>query len=192
MSQIICNIFLLVTLLTVISTPANATPLERRWADNTKCCPVSVCVFKQGQNPIGPGVISGYNANTFNGILSFTESPKDTLQISGFIDIHGVINGPSPNFSPGGPVDSVYDIHVAECDAKTSDHPGDNTGIDLDQQSFAQPIRTSKSSMSIDKIRDKCCFVVEEFAYNNGATATVPLSIQRIYGIAKVEPVVTC
>src|SRR5436190_20656906 len=104
-------LFLLSALILTNPTSANASPLEKKW--DKECCPVSVCVFKQGDNPlllptsqfglIGAGV--GYNANTFNGILSFTESPKNKLQISGFIDIHGVVNGAGTGFPPFGQVE---------------------------------------------------------------------------------------
>ena len=185
MSRAVYLIFLLITFLAVISTPANASPLEKKW--NKECCPISACVFNPvspDDNPLGlptdsfggvpSGMGAGYNGNTFDGFLSFTETPKDTLQITGFINVLGAIKT--------GSVESVYDIHVGSCSSATSPTPGDDDLIDLDEQSFGKPIIASRSG-SIDKLRDNCCFVVEEFAFNNGGGA------ERILGVAKVVPI---
>jgi len=182
MSQPVYLIFLLITFLTVISTPTNASPLEKRGF--RECCPISACVFKPDDNPLNlptnsfggipSGMGAGYNGNTFDGFLSFTETPRNSLQITGFINVLGAIKT--------GSVESVYDIHVGSCSSATSPTPGDDDLIDLDEQSFGKPIIASRSG-SIDKLRDNCCFVVEEFAFNNGGGA------ERILGVAKVVPI---
>ena len=178
MSQTVCLIFLLVTLLAVISTPANASPLEKKW--DKKCCPVSQCVFNQGEFVDLKLPLSNYVFNTFNGILSFTESPKNKLQISGFIDIDGVTTNTIEDFP-------FWDLHVAPCNTAITATPGENpTTIDLDVQSFDKPIHTSvpddglntAATYTINDIKDQCCFVVNEFGS------------EFILGIAKVVPVV--
>jgi|SRR6185312_15558414 len=166
-------LFLLAALIFTDPTPANATPLEKKWLK--QCCPVSRCVFTQGDSPLRPPRFFG---NTFDGFLEFTQSPRDTLQISGFIDIRGTINGA---------VEAFYDIHVAKCSTAFTDSPGDLATIDLDLESFGTPILTSVN-LPISSIRDQCCFVVEEFASIRGS---VPPN-ERILGIAPVEAVVSC
>ncbi|CAG8606036.1 9432_t:CDS:1 [Paraglomus brasilianum] len=163
-------LLLLAVLIFISSTPANAN-FHR-------------CVFKKRDNPLNlptspsgipGGLNAGYNRNTFNGILEFVEN-ANKLHIGGFIDIHDAITD--------GPVESVYDIHVAPCSTKTSRTPGDNDVIDLDDQSFATPIvKTLNAPLPKLNPTIHCCFVVEEFAFNNGGGK------QRIYGIAKLEKV---
>ncbi|CAG8549580.1 10517_t:CDS:1 [Paraglomus occultum] len=168
-------LFLLVLVVLIFDpTPASASPLGKRWT-KSPCCPISRCVFKQGDNFVNA---AGFAGNTFNGFLEFMQSPNDTLEISGWIDIHGTINGA---------VESFYDIHVANCSTASTDTPGDPAIIDLDNASFSTPILASRS-LSINNITNKCCFVVEEFASLGGS---IPPN-ERIYGVAPVEDVVSC
>src|SRR6185312_14704625 len=142
MSQAAYLIFLFVTLLAVISTPANASPLEKKW--NKECCPVSACVFNKGDVIISTR--PNYLGNTFNGILSFTESPKNKLQISGFIDIDGVTVGGVTDGSIGA---FSYDLHVADCSSADSAEPSDPAIIDLDDRFFDEPILTNSDDLGI-------------------------------------------
>jgi hypothetical protein len=175
-------LFLLSALILTNPTSANASPLEKKW--NKECCPVSACVFTEGV--MFAGGPPNYRKNTFNGILSFTESPKNKLQISGFIDIDGVTTNTIGDFPN-------WDLHVAPCDTANSAQPGDiggsSTGtIDLDSFFFDKPILTDSAVLglgpiSIDKIKGQCCFVVNEFALGVN---------EFILGIAPVVPVVEC
>ncbi|CAG8490456.1 7731_t:CDS:1 [Paraglomus brasilianum] len=159
---------LLAALIFTDPTPANAAPLE-------KCCPISRCVFTQGDVPVNS---PGFTGNTFNGYLQFVQSPKTVLQIDGFINIEGAINGA---------IDGTFDLHVANCSTASTEQPGDPATIDLDSESFNTPILTSRS-LSINKIAGQCCFVVEEFASIGGS---VPRN-ERILGVASVETVIDC
>jgi len=194
MSQTVYLIFLLVTLLTIISTPVNASPLQRR---TNNCCPVSKCVFKKEAKPSRVNGVNihniNYYGNTFNGFLSFVETPKSKLQITGWIDIFGVTNS---HFKPE--TDIGYDIHVAKCNTVNSPPepqltPGDPAIIDLDKQNFGEPIITSVSK-SINDIKNQCCFVVEEYASLgpiSGGKPSKPRN-ERILGIAPIKTVVSC
>ncbi|CAG8549624.1 3083_t:CDS:1 [Paraglomus occultum] len=160
-------LFLSVALILANLTPFDASPLEKRW--NKPCCPVSRCVFTQGDIPaVAP---PGFAGNTFNGYLQFVQSPRPTLQIDGIINIFGTVNGP---------IEGVYDVHVADCSTANTTTPGDPAILDLDFASFNQPI-FSASTVSIADIQNQCCFVVDEFSTN-----------ERILGIAPVIPVVDC
>ncbi|CAG8533427.1 1149_t:CDS:1 [Paraglomus occultum] len=168
--------FLLAALIFTDFTPANATPLKKRWQRRPRpCCPVSRCVFNQGDTVLNR---PGFSGNTFNGFLEFTQSPRDTLEIAGNVNIAGVVNGA---------VEALYDIHVANCDTATTNTPGDPATINLDFASFDKPILTSLN-LPISRIRDQCCFVVEESAANRGS---VPRN-ERILGIARVTRVNDC
>ena len=174
----------LVTLLAVISTPANAARLGKKW--DKECCPVSACVFNQGE-VVNPAGLPNYVKNTFNGILSFTESPQNTLQVSGFIDIDGVTSRTIGDFP-------FWDLHVAPCKPDDPNQPGDPATLDLDDKFFDKPILTSFADVSIKDIENQCCFVVEEYASLGpvkGGSPSKPLN-ERILGIAPVQPVVSC
>lgn len=210
MSQAVYLIFFLVTLLAVISTPANASPLEKKW--DKECCRVAKCVFEKDKKPtIKPPVTNlNYYGNTFDGFLVFTETPKTKLQINGFIDIRGVtskVGGPKLPFpnTPLGSVEGFYDIHVEDCatanTAKPGDPPAGTAIIDLDDQFFGAPIITTvpnplntAATYTVDKIRNKCCFVVEEYASEASHFGGVDASPrnERILGIAPIEIVEDC
>ncbi|CAG8460290.1 3129_t:CDS:1 [Paraglomus brasilianum] len=164
---------LLVALIFADSTQASATRLAKKW--NKPCCPISRCVFNKGDQLVNA---PGFSGNTFNGLLQFTQSPNNTLQISGFINIQGAINEE---------VEGVYNIHVANCSTASTPTPGDPPTIDLDFESFGLPILTS-ADLGISNITNQCCFVVEEFAVFQGS---IPPK-ERIYGVAPVETVVDC
>jgi hypothetical protein len=192
MSQAVCLIFFLVTLLAVISTPTNATPLEKKW--KKECCPISVCEFKKKENPLNFSGF-GYAGNTFDGFLSFTEEKAiNNVFITGFIDIHGTIIGP---------VEPIYDIHVASCKVSNND-PGDPAAIDLDTFTFNDPILAFTSPfptvfpgvphtpnpMTIEVINQMCCWVVEEFSFNFAPPGQTPPAVQRVLGVAPVVPII--
>ena len=141
-----------------------------------------------------------YYGNTFNGFLSFVETPKSKLQITGWIDIFGVTNS---HFKPE--TDIGYDIHVAKCNTANTNTPsdiGDIATIDLDYEGFSKPIITSipdsdlnRAFVSIETIKDQCCFVVEEYASvgppPSGTSGANPKN-ERILGIAPIEIVERC
>ncbi|CAG8465380.1 7765_t:CDS:1 [Paraglomus brasilianum] len=183
-------LFLLVTLLAVISTPANASPLEKK--RNAPCCPVVVCEFKKNDNPnISPPVTNpNYYGNTFDGFLAFLGTPKNTLQVGGWIDIRGVTNKIFKT-------DSGYDIHVAPCGTANTPPephltPGDPATIDFDKQMFGHSILLTIDG-SIAQIKGQCCFVVEEYASRGplSGSKSIPRN-ERILGIAPLVDIVTC
>ncbi|CAG8524917.1 2757_t:CDS:1 [Paraglomus brasilianum] len=202
----------LVTLLAVISTPANASPLEKRWTNPKDCCPIAKCVFKKFDKPTkvnGVTLGNNYHGNTFDGFLTFAESSRNKkLHISGWINIDGVTPNPNPFTQPTPPANSVegfYDIHVAKCNTANSNTPsdiGDIATIDLDYEGFSKPIITSipdsdlnRAFVSIETIKDQCCFVVEEYASvgppPSGTSGANPKN-ERILGIAPIEIVERC
>ena len=165
---------LLVALIFANLMSLDASPLEQRWF--RPCCPISRCVFTQGATSVNA---TGFTGNTFNGYLQFVQSPRNALQIDGFINIVGVVNGP---------IESFYDLHVADCSTANTTTPGDpTTTIDLDSTSFNTPIFTTRS-LSMSDITGQCCFVVEEFASISGSSPPN----ERILGIAPITPVVDC
>ncbi|CAG8530895.1 2036_t:CDS:1 [Paraglomus occultum] len=168
------SVYLLILLVALVFdyTSANAIPLEKR---NTKppCCPISNCVFKAGDNPLQ---VPGFAGNTFNGSLTFMQSPVDTLQIVGWLN---VLNAPS------GPAGNNFDIHVGNCRTATNRTPGDpHAVIDLDSQGFDTPILTSKK-LPISAIANQCCFVVNE-------TKTTPPTPEQLLGVVPVTTVLSC
>ncbi|CAG8564726.1 5733_t:CDS:1 [Paraglomus brasilianum] len=172
MSQTVYLIFLLVTVLAVISTPATAAGLEKKW--NNQCCPIALCVFEKNQK-----FRHNFkrNVNKFDGFIQFTETFDDQLYISGFLDVENVKKKTAADkLSP------LFDVHVTECHDFSFNNIED--GLDLDDVNniFDLPFVKVAKGKKVSDVVDKCCIVAKD----KGSTG------HEILGVATVKHAVKC
>ncbi|CAG8511378.1 5801_t:CDS:1 [Paraglomus brasilianum] len=172
MNKIACLIFLLVTLLAVISKPAAAAGLEKRW-DN--CCPVALCVFKKGSS--FDRRKTKRNTDLFNGFIQFTETFNNQLYISGFLDVEHVQKEvAADDLSP------PFDVHVNKCNDVSFGNI--ETGLDLDDVDdiFDLPFVKVVSNKKVSDVVDQCCIVAKDKGTSN----------HKVLGVAKVKQAIKC
>ena len=167
MNKIICSIFLLVTLLAVISTPTAAAGLEKRWGN---CCPVAQCVFKKNRKRTN-------NKSKFDGFIQFTETFNNQLYVSGFLDFEKV--------QKGVPADLLYppfDVHVTNCNDFSFNNIEGGLDLDFVDKIFDLPFATVVQSKNINDVVGKCCIVAKDEPNNK----------HKIVGVAKVKQTIKC
>ena len=162
MSKIVYSILLLVTLLAMVSTPTAAAGLEKKWEDS--CCPIALCIFQKGQK-------FGHrkrNTNMFDGFIQFTETFKEQLYITGFLDFE--------NGTPEKTADAQgFDVHVANCNVKNIDD-----GLDLDNidDIFDRPfvkVLKDKKFQEVNQLVGKCCVVAKDVGSKDQIIAVAPV-----------------
>ncbi|CAG8557697.1 4836_t:CDS:1 [Paraglomus occultum] len=180
MSKTVCLIFLLVTLLAVISTPTAAAGLEKKW-DNNNCCPIAQCVFKKKHKKRWSNDDDDDNKkikHKFDGFIQFVDTFNDQLYVSGFLDYEK----PKKKVAADD-LDPEFDVHVTDC----NDFSFENIegGLDLDniKKIFDLPFATViNDGKKVKDLVGKCCIVAkdkDDFKH-------------KVVGVAKVKQTVTC
>ncbi|CAG8583674.1 9498_t:CDS:1 [Paraglomus brasilianum] len=173
MSKVVCIIFLLATLLAVISTPAAAAGLEKKW--NNQCCPIALCVFKKGSN-FEHRRKTKRNTNLFDGFMQFTETFDNQLYISGFLDVEHVKKEvPADNLNP------EFDVHINKCNDVSFNNIEEGLDLDDVDDIFDLPFVKVVKNKKVEDVVDKCCIVAKDVGNKH-----------QVLGVAKVKQAVKC
>ncbi|CAG8557713.1 4837_t:CDS:1 [Paraglomus occultum] len=170
-------IFLLVTILAVISTPAAAAGLEKKWDDNT-CCPIAICIFEENQN--FPSRRRKRNTNKFDGFIQFTQTFNQQLYVTGFLDFENAQKEVDAD-------NQGFDVHVVDCN-QLNEASNLEGGLDLDHvddifdKPFINVVSNNPNFEKVSQVVGKCCVVAEDRPNNQ----------HKLIGVAKVKQAVSC
>jgi len=186
-------IFLLVTLLAVISTPTTAHGGGGNGNQN-RCCPIDLCIFEGPQAPAtgggdpaptagastiqrrdgGGGGSGGQNNNNARGIIQFTKLFAGKIFISGFLEDETAESG---NQHPD------LDVIVVACNqANNIQNLEGGNSFDVKNNKPFTRVFTNQDVQNFNQLTGQCCVVARD----------KPNKQHQIIGIAPVKQAVTC